>query len=107
MTAYDREVIRAAHAAAPIFTANGWNYGHPDNYEPDVSHLAYTIQRLVDGLREEVPELDENGYGWVSTKSGRFHITREIQSYTYDPADDEITIALELETIEAETDDEA
>ena len=100
-TAYDREVVEAAHHAAPIFAAKGWTYGNNGgDYVPDYLQLMETVQRLVDAIRSTTIALDADGFGEDWTGSGRWRIRRTINAYTFDPSDDDIDILLELGTIE-------
>lgn len=100
-TAYDRAVVEAAHHAAPIFAGRGWFYGSGDNaHIPDHIELMETLQRLVDNVRAETVELDEDGHGHTSTGTGRWTVHRYINAYTCDPSDDDISIMLELGSIE-------
>ena len=100
-TAYDREVVEAAHHAAPIFLARGWTYGgNVGDQIPDYLQLMDVVQRLVDDIRLTPVTLDADGFGEVWTGSGRWRIRRTIDACTCDPSDDNIDILLELGEIE-------
>lgn len=90
----DQLIAHAARAAAPVFAAHGWQYHRTagNGHVPDAVEIALLLRHLVNSIRDRDIPLDEDGYGEMSTGSGRFTVTRVVD---HDGADD-LSISLDL-----------